>query len=191
MWRRISSCWADAARFAQQGLEILYHFHRGQVTISFIEFTCVLFLLSIGNYSTDEMEAEDREESPKPVGKTKERRAVRTERWESTQNLSNYFSKVSPIQTICLFRQNFVNKGKLQRDRRKLREKRRSTGVVHLQSTEVINFISTAYGFLCFLNTQFVFICSQLAVVRVRMTGSNPRPGMRPRKTQSLMKAAV
>ncbi|XP_046452938.1 PRKC apoptosis WT1 regulator protein-like isoform X3 [Daphnia pulex] len=60
----------------------------------------------------DEMEAEDREESPKPVGKTKERRAVRTER------------------------QNFVNKGKLQRDRRKLREKRRSTGVVHLQSTE-------------------------------------------------------
>lgn len=60
----------------------------------------------------DEMEAEDREESPKPVGKTKERRAVRTER------------------------PNFVNKGKLQRDRRKLREKRRSTGVVHLQSTE-------------------------------------------------------
>ena len=34
-------------------------------------------------------------------------------------------------------RTNYVNKGKLQRDRRKLREKRRSTGVVHLQSTEV------------------------------------------------------
>jgi len=36
-------------------------------------------------------------------------------------------------------RPNFVNKGKQQRDRRKLREKRRSTGVVHLQSTEVFN----------------------------------------------------
>ena len=29
-----------------------------------------------------------------------------------------------------------ANKGKQQRDRRKLREKRRSTGVVHLASTE-------------------------------------------------------
>lgn len=35
------------------------------------------------------MEAEDREESPKPVGKTKERRAVRTERWD--QQSSNTF----------------------------------------------------------------------------------------------------
>ncbi len=68
--------------------------------------------------SGDEMEAgEDREESPKPsaAGKAKDRRpANRTER-------PNYVG----------------NKGKLQRDRRKLREKRRSTGVVHLQSTEV------------------------------------------------------
>ena len=30
-----------------------------------------------------------------------------------------------------------MNKGKQQRDRRKLREKRRSTGVVHMPSTEV------------------------------------------------------
>jgi len=60
----------------------------------------------------EEMEAEDREESPKPIGKIKDRRTVRTER------------------------PNFASKGKVQRDRRKLREKRRSTGVVHLQSTE-------------------------------------------------------
>ncbi|CAK9808491.1 PRKC apoptosis WT1 regulator protein [Anthophora plagiata] len=33
-------------------------------------------------------------------------------------------------------RPTHINKGKQQRDRRKLREKRRSTGVVHLQSTE-------------------------------------------------------
>jgi len=60
----------------------------------------------------EEMEAEDREESPKPLSKIKDRRTVRTER------------------------PNFTSKGKVQRDRRKLREKRRSTGVVHLQSTE-------------------------------------------------------
>lgn len=36
-----------------------------------------------------------------------------------------------------VYRPNFTSKGKVQRDRRKLREKRRSTGVVHLQSTEV------------------------------------------------------
>ena len=36
--------------------------------------------LHVAGTSGDEMEAEDREESPKPVGKTKERRAVRTER---------------------------------------------------------------------------------------------------------------
>ena len=34
-------------------------------------------------------------------------------------------------------RSTHINKGKQQRDRRKLREKRRSTGVVHLPSTEV------------------------------------------------------
>jgi len=61
----------------------------------------------------EEMEAEDREESPKPLGKIKDRRTVRTNE-----------------------RPNFASKGKVQRDRRKLREKRRSTGVVHLQSTE-------------------------------------------------------
>ncbi|XP_026667293.1 PRKC apoptosis WT1 regulator protein-like isoform X5 [Ceratina calcarata] len=37
----------------------------------------------------------------------------------------------------CLHRPTHINKGKQQRDRRKLREKRRSTGVVHLPSTEV------------------------------------------------------
>ncbi|XP_017790722.1 PREDICTED: PRKC apoptosis WT1 regulator protein-like isoform X3 [Habropoda laboriosa] len=42
-----------------------------------------------------------------------------------------FFSVVS-----CLHRPTHINKGKQQRDRRKLREKRRSTGVVHLQSTE-------------------------------------------------------
>ena len=36
------------------------------------------------------------------------------------------------------YRNNHTNKGKQQRDRRKLREKRRSTGVVHLPSTEVM-----------------------------------------------------
>lgn len=37
----------------------------------------------------------------------------------------------------CPPRPNHPNKCKAQRERRKLREKRRSTGVVHLQSTEV------------------------------------------------------
>jgi hypothetical protein len=41
------------------------------------------------------------------------------------------------VHSFAGSRPNYVNKGKLQRDRRKLREKRRSTGVVHLQSTEV------------------------------------------------------
>ncbi|XP_078036180.1 uncharacterized protein LOC144469601 isoform X2 [Augochlora pura] len=36
----------------------------------------------------------------------------------------------------CLHRPTHISKGKQQRDRRKLREKRRSTGVVHLPSTE-------------------------------------------------------
>ncbi|XP_011696649.1 PREDICTED: PRKC apoptosis WT1 regulator protein-like isoform X7 [Wasmannia auropunctata] len=39
----------------------------------------------------------------------------------------------------CLHRPTHINKGKQQRDRRKLREKRRSTGVVHLPSTEERN----------------------------------------------------
>lgn len=82
------------------------------------------------------MEAEDREESPKP-GKTKDRRqAARTERYANT--LKTKFPKLK----VIVFRPNFVNKGKMQRDRRKLREKRRSTGVVHLQSTEVLLYDS-------------------------------------------------
>ncbi|KAF7993838.1 hypothetical protein HCN44_011107 [Aphidius gifuensis] len=44
-------------------------------------------------------------------------------------------SRVSSVVT-CLHRPTHINKGKQQRDRRKLREKRRSTGVVHLPSTE-------------------------------------------------------
>ena len=87
------------------------------------------------------MEAEDREESPKPSGKhqaqCKDRRGVvRTERYKYSApglQIVNY----SFTYSIVLYRPNFVNKGKQQRDRRKLREKRRSTGVVHLQSTEV------------------------------------------------------
>lgn len=44
-------------------------------------------------------------------------------------------------------RPNHINKGKQQRDRRKLREKRRSTGVVHLPSTEV-SLSSVTFEFL-------------------------------------------
>lgn len=40
-------------------------------------------------------------------------------------------------------RPNHANKCKAQRERRKLREKRRSTGVVHLQSTEVCGSLVT------------------------------------------------
>ena len=84
------------------------------------------------------MEAEDREESPKPSGKhqaqCKDRRGVvRTERYTLSTTITINYS----LTYSTLFRPNFVNKGKQQRDRRKLREKRRSTGVVHLQSTEV------------------------------------------------------
>ena len=39
-------------------------------------------------------------------------------------------------------RPNHLQKGKLPKDKRKLREKRRSTGVVHLASTEVLDFNS-------------------------------------------------
>ncbi|XP_076057833.1 uncharacterized protein LOC143035124 [Oratosquilla oratoria] len=53
--------------------------------------------------------APDHDASPKPATRLKEKR---------------------------LNRPNHTNKGKQQRDRRKLREKRRSTGVVHLPSTE-------------------------------------------------------
>ncbi|XP_057335266.1 protein phosphatase 1 regulatory subunit 12A-like isoform X6 [Microplitis mediator] len=44
-------------------------------------------------------------------------------------------NRVSSVVS-CLHRPIHINKGKQQRDRRKLREKRRSTGVVHLPSTE-------------------------------------------------------
>ncbi|XP_042856342.1 PRKC apoptosis WT1 regulator protein-like isoform X4 [Penaeus japonicus] len=53
--------------------------------------------------------APDHDASPKPATRLKEKR---------------------------MNRPNHTNKGKQQRDRRKLREKRRSTGVVHLPSTE-------------------------------------------------------
>jgi len=47
----------------------------------------------------------------------------------------NREAKISTEKRPIKLHQNF-NKGKQQRDRRKLREKRRSTGVVHLASTE-------------------------------------------------------
>ncbi|XP_023227279.1 PRKC apoptosis WT1 regulator protein-like [Centruroides sculpturatus] len=57
----------------------------------------------------DHGDAADHEASPKPAVRSKDKRCPRP---------------------------NHVNKGKAQRERRKLREKRRSTGVVHLPSTE-------------------------------------------------------
>ncbi|XP_063244452.1 PRKC apoptosis WT1 regulator protein-like isoform X2 [Bacillus rossius redtenbacheri] len=62
--------------------------------------------------------------SPKPLTRAKEKRTTRcvTVRQPLTEHVN---------------RSNHLNKGKQQqRDRRKLREKRRSTGVVHLPSTE-------------------------------------------------------
>nr|CAD7424397.1 unnamed protein product [Timema monikensis] len=62
--------------------------------------------------------------SPKPLSRAKEKRTSRcvTVRQPLTEHVN---------------RANHLNKGKQQqRDRRKLREKRRSTGVVHLPSTE-------------------------------------------------------
>nr|CAD7438175.1 unnamed protein product [Timema bartmani] len=62
--------------------------------------------------------------SPKPLSRAKEKRTTRcvTVRQPLTEHVN---------------RANHLNKGKQQqRDRRKLREKRRSTGVVHLPSTE-------------------------------------------------------
>lgn len=50
----------------------------------------------------------------------------------------NSFIIFNFIYLFIFSRANHLNKGKQQqRDRRKLREKRRSTGVVHLPSTEV------------------------------------------------------
>lgn len=62
--------------------------------------------------------------SPKPLSRAKEKRVNRCV--SVRQPLSEHISRA-----------NHMNKGKQQqRDRRKLREKRRSTGVVHLPSTE-------------------------------------------------------
>ncbi|KAJ1520879.1 hypothetical protein ONE63_003963 [Megalurothrips usitatus] len=61
--------------------------------------------------------------SPKPLSRTKEKRANRNV--PVRQPLADHLN-----------RPNHLNKGKQPRDRRKLREKRRSTGVVHLPSTE-------------------------------------------------------
>ncbi|KAK7792331.1 hypothetical protein R5R35_013821 [Gryllus longicercus] len=62
--------------------------------------------------------------SPKPLSRAKEKRVNRCV--SVRQPLSDHISRT-----------NHMNKGKQQqRDRRKLREKRRSTGVVHLPSTE-------------------------------------------------------
>ncbi|XP_042212915.1 PRKC apoptosis WT1 regulator protein-like isoform X2 [Homarus americanus] len=65
--------------------------------------------------------APDHDASPKPATRLKEKRVNRP---------------------------NHTNKGKQQRDRRKLREKRRSTGVVHLPSTEFLK-----RGHLCSQST--------------------------------------
>lgn len=64
-----------------------------------------------GNYAgqADHADPLDHDASPKPTVRSKDKRCPRP---------------------------NHVNKGKAQRERRKLREKRRSTGVVHLPSTE-------------------------------------------------------
>lgn len=50
------------------------------------------------------------------------------------------YNSVYILINFIFYRPNHTNKGKQQRDRRKLREKRRSTGVVQLYSTEVYNF---------------------------------------------------
>ena len=46
-------------------------------------------------------------------------------------------SAASRLKEKARSRANHLHKGKLPKDKRKLREKRRSTGVVHLPSTEV------------------------------------------------------
>lgn len=60
-----------------------------------------------------------------------------------------------------------MSKGKVQRDRRKLREKRRSTGVVHLQSTEV------SHGGLIFRRSiDSIFFSSSLINIHQSTGGS-------------------
>ncbi|KAJ9582063.1 hypothetical protein L9F63_003646 [Diploptera punctata] len=69
-----------------------------------------------GNFPTEH------DASPKPLSRAKEKRV----------NSSYLLATI-----VWIIRANHMNKGKQQqRDRRKLREKRRSTGVVHLPSTE-------------------------------------------------------
>ncbi|XP_034233864.1 PRKC apoptosis WT1 regulator protein-like isoform X2 [Thrips palmi] len=74
--------------------------------------------LNIGGPNCGEHDA-----SPKPLSRTKEKRVNRNV--PVRQPLADHLN-----------RPNHLNKGKQPRDRRKLREKRRSTGVVHLPSTE-------------------------------------------------------
>lgn len=54
-------------------------------------------------------------------------------------------------------RPNHLHKGKLPKDKRKLREKRRSTGVVNLQSTEVHVLEITTLCHLSHVNTTVQF----------------------------------
>ncbi|KAE8749421.1 hypothetical protein FOCC_FOCC003935 [Frankliniella occidentalis] len=74
--------------------------------------------LNIGGQNCGEHDA-----SPKPLSRTKEKRTNRNV--PVRQPLADHLN-----------RPNHLTKGKQPRDRRKLREKRRSTGVVHLPSTE-------------------------------------------------------
>ncbi|KAK6637103.1 hypothetical protein RUM43_010777 [Polyplax serrata] len=66
---------------------------------------------------------QEHDASPKPMSRSKDKRI-------------NRCVPVRQPLTDHINRANHLSKGKQQRDRRKLREKRRSTGVVHLQSTE-------------------------------------------------------
>ncbi|KAK3926448.1 PRKC apoptosis WT1 regulator protein [Frankliniella fusca] len=74
--------------------------------------------LNVGGQNCGEHDA-----SPKPLSRTKEKRTNRNV--PVRQPLADHLN-----------RPNHLAKGKQPRDRRKLREKRRSTGVVHLPSTE-------------------------------------------------------
>lgn len=154
MWRRISSCWADAARSEQQGPGIPFLFHKDRVTVihhpSF-KFTFHLKFFKINSWWDG--------------GRGQRRESQTSWQDQGTQSSQNRKVRSTVIQhfpvsylltyLVCSCRPNFVNKGKLQRDRRKLREKRRSTGVVHLQSTEVIDPLGC--HLLFFLKTRFIF----------------------------------
>lgn len=89
----------------------------GEIDDSFSEMK-VSESLNIGGPNCGEHDA-----SPKPLSRIKEKRVNRNV--PVRQPLADHLN-----------RPNHLNKGKQPRDRRKLREKRRSTGVVHLPSTE-------------------------------------------------------